>query len=726
MATNPLKVHTAFVGTKEKLKDRFLFVGKIPKDESLDSFVFYIIEVLSPWHPSTKIEKIISTNLKNNLQVEGKFDLEEVLRQINEELGVLANKGESDWVGNLNSLIGYVENNKNLHLSMSGNILGYMMRGGKIVSLTDGLASEDPTNPLKTFENITSGRLGKGDRVILANISFYDYLSVDRLRRLLTEYSSKAAAKEIHRLLRKSRAKEVSTAIFDVLGAEEKVNDEELNEFYWVDQAVDTPFNKFFKVAKPVAISAMKKTGKYSQKAYEASKRGAKSAHKNIKENYGPKTKNLLSRGTVVASRGLKGFKKHKVENVEDGGHPDLNIKSYNRNPKNNAFLKSLSSFLVNFYNFIKPIFKKENRRYLYILIAAILIIAGYFKVRANNANRDQLSSQHQLEDSLNQASDLFNQAKEDIALGREDGQDKLLSALSTTEEALENAGTYDRAYELRKRILKEIDELNQTIRTWTIDPIFEIKGDVIKSILVGETIYSATDKGRIYSTDTHNNNPSLIASVDTDSGKVIDMAFSDSLDKIYIYKGNKKTFALDTTDETIEEVALDSSEFTWEQSVALSAYVTNLYLLDSEAGEVWKHTSSENIFSKGNAYLNTTSTSIKGAVDLAIDGNIFILMNDGSVKRFVRGSFDQDFNLGAIPAPYEKVESPKQIFSDADTNYIYILDSSRNRIVKFEKNGTYANQYAFESIDINEILINPRVQKLWVESDNKYYELSM
>ncbi len=726
MATNPLKVHTAFVGTKEKLKDRFLFVGKIPKDEGLDSFVFYVIEVLSPWHPSTKIEKIISTNIKNSLASEGKFDLEEVLRQINEELGVLANKGESDWIGNLNALIGYVENNKDLHLSMSGNILGYMIRGNKIVTLTEGLGSDDPTNPLKTFENITSGRLSKGDQIVLANIAFYDFLSVDRLRRLLIEYSAKAAAKETHRLLRKSRAKEVSAVIFDVLNDNEKVNDEELDEFYWVDQAVDTPFNKFLRASKPVALKALKRTGEYSKKAYAASKSGAKSANKKWRENYGPKTKSLISKGASKATSGVKGFKSHKIEDMSLEDHSNLKVKSYHAKSKSKDYWGPIANFFVAFWNFIKPIFKRENRRYLYIAIAAILIIAGYFKVRANNENRGELAGQHELESSLNEANDLLNQAKEDIALGRDGGEDKLLSALATAEAAIENPGTKDKATELRKMILEEIDDLTGTIRIWTIEPIFEIGGEIVKSILVGETIYCVTDEGRIYATDTRENKPSLIASVDADSGKVVDMAFSDSLDKIYIYKENEKVFALDTTTETIEETSLAGADITWEDSVAIDAYVTNLYLLDSALGEVWKHTSSDGVFGKGSAYLDTRSTSIKGAIDLAIDGNIFVLMDDGSVQRFVRGAFDQDFELGAIPAPNANIESPSQIFSDADTNYIYILDSSAKRIIKFEKNGTYANQYAFESIDVNEILINPRVQKLWVESDNKYYELSM
>jgi len=725
MATNPLKVHTAFVGTKEKLKDRFLFVGKIPEDESLSSFVFYIVEVLSPWHPSTKIEKIINTNLKNNLLAEGKFDFEEALRQINEELGVLANKGESDWIGNLNALIGYVENNKDLHLSMSGNILGYMIRGGKVVTLTEGLGSDDPTNPLKTFENITSGRLGKGDQMIVANIAFYDFLSVDRLRRILVEFSSKAAAKEVHRLLRKSRAKEVSAAILDILDESEKVNDEELDEFYWVDQAVDTPFNKFLRAAKPIAIKTLKRTGEYSKKAYAIGKSGAQSAHKNIKEKYAPKTKELILKGTSKISNSAKGFKQHEIDKIENVSN-NIKVKTYHDKTKKSDTLIKITSFLGALWNLIKPIFRKEKRRYLYIAIAIVLVFAGYLKVQDNNQNREQLASNHKLEDSLNEANDLYNQAKEDIALGHDGGEDKLLSALSTAESAMENTGTKDKATELRKMILEEIDDITRTIRIWTIEPIFEINGDVVKSILVGEIIYSVTSEGRIYATDTRDNTPSLIASVDADSGKVADMAFSDSLDKIYIYKENQKVFALDTTTETVEEVALASPELTWEKSVAFDAYVSNLYLLDADLGEVWKHSSADGVFGKGSAYLDTTSTSIKGAVDIAIDGNIFVLMPDSSVRRFVRGAFDQDFNLGAIPAPNSSIESPTQIFSDADTNYIYILDSNAKRVIKFEKNGTYTNQYAFESIDVNEILINPRVQKLWVLSDNKYYELSM
>lgn len=725
MATKPLKVHSAFVGTKEKLKDRFLFVGKIPRDESATSFAFYIIEILSPWHPSTKIEKIVSDNLKNNLISNGKFNLENALREINEELGALANKGESDWIGNLNALIGYVEENRDLHLSMAGNILGYMIRSGKVVTLTEGLNSDDPTNPLKTFENITSGKLSAGDQIILANISFYDYLSVDRMRRLLIEYSSKATAKEAHRLLRKSRAKEVSAAIFDILVEDEKVNDEDLKEFYWVEQAIDTSFNKFLRAAKPVAQKALIKTKECSKKAYEAGKSKARDVSKNWRENYGPKTQELIYKSGKKISIKAKNFSRHEIKDLSEQTN-NLKVKSYNKKTKNNDFGHKIVVFLVAFWNLIKPIFKKENRRYLYISIALILIIAGYFKVRANNQNRDQLSSEHAIEDTLNQANDLFTQAKEDMTLGRSGGEDILLDALSMTEEVLADNEDYQKAIDIRKLILDEVDDITATIRVWEIEPIFEINGGIVKSILVGEVIYSVTSEGRIYSTDTRENTSSLIASVDADSGKVLDMAFSDSADKIFVYKENQKVFALDIITETISEVNISSEGSTFENGVAFDSYVTNLYLLDPDSGEVWKHTSSDGVFNDGTAYLDTTKTSIEDSVDLAIDGNIFILMRNAAVKKFVRGSFDQDFALGAVPSPYENIESPTQIFSDADTNYIFILDTAKSRILKFEKNGAYANQYAFESINVEEILINPRVQKLWVRSSNKYYELSM
>jgi len=57
---------------------------------------------------------------------------------------------------------------------------------------------------------------------------------------------------------------------------------------------------------------------------------------------------------------------------------------------------------------------------------------------------------------------------------------------------------------------------------------------------------------------------------------------------------------------------------------------------------------------------------------------------------------------------------------------FIYILDRDNSRVIRYEKNGQYSNQFIFDGIDIDQFFVNPRVQKMWITSGRDVYEVSL
>ena len=97
--------------------------------------------------------------------------------------------------------------------------------------------------------------------------------------------------------------------------------------------------------------------------------------------------------------------------------------------------------------------------------------------------------------------------------------------------------------------------------------------------------------------------------------------------------------------------------------------------------------------------------------------------MSDGSVAKLVKGSLEQDFSLKGIPEPKNKIVEPKKLYTDEDTANIFVLDKGNNRVLKFDKTGSYLNQYYFDGVRIEDFVVNPKLQKLWVLSQGKIYE---
>jgi len=214
-----------------------------------------------------------------------------------------------------------------------------------------------------------------------------------------------------------------------------------------------------------------------------------------------------------------------------------------------------------------------------------------------------------------------------------------------------------------------------------------------------------------------------LIASTDKNLGTPEKIYYSESMSKLLCTTDKKKLLGFDNDSKSFSELKIVNNTTEWEQTTAIATYSTNIYLLDSTSDKLLKHTLNENIYTKGTTYVDTKKISLKNAIDEAIDGNLFILFKDGSVNKFVKGALEPDFVLKNIPTPNNKIEEASKIFTDENTNSIFVLDKKLNRILKFNKSGDYTSQYIFDGISIDDFVINAKLQKIWALSSGKIYE---
>ena len=93
--------------------------------------------------------------------------------------------------------------------------------------------------------------------------------------------------------------------------------------------------------------------------------------------------------------------------------------------------------------------------------------------------------------------------------------------------------------------------------------------------------------------------------------------------------------------------------------------------------------------FSSAQAWLNEPF-DFSQALDLAVDGNLYVLLPDNLLK-FTQGA-KQDFKLPPLAKP---LIGAKKVLAGADLQFIYILDAGNSRILVLTKQGVLSEQLA-------------------------------
>ena len=104
---------------------------------------------------------------------------EAALHKANLALAKLAEHENVGWIGNFNAVSAVIEKN-NVHLTQTGATHAFLLRAKTLVDLGEGEEPHEELNPLKTFQEVVSGRLEKQDKIILTTESLFNifFLSI--------------------------------------------------------------------------------------------------------------------------------------------------------------------------------------------------------------------------------------------------------------------------------------------------------------------------------------------------------------------------------------------------------------------------------------------------------------------------------------------------------------------------------------------------------------------
>lgn len=178
--------------------------------------------------------------------------------------------------------------------------------------------------------------------------------------------------------------------------------------------------------------------------------------------------------------------------------------------------------------------------------------------------------------------------------------------------------------------------------------------------------------------------------------------------------------FSFENNTVTPKDIASPNANSTY---TAIEIYNDKLYTLDPTNNQIYKHSRTLTGFDKGTPWVQDADARLQDTVSLTIDGDVYVLRNNGEVFKFNRGTL-QPFTLGAVdPA----LSQPTKISTYTDTEKLYILEPINKRIVVYSKDGKFIKQLtAIEWQEPTDMIVDPEKKLIYVLDQQKLYSIPL
>ena len=160
--------------------------------------------------------------------------------------------------------------------------------------------------------------------------------------------------------------------------------------------------------------------------------------------------------------------------------------------------------------------------------------------------------------------------------------------------------------------------------------------------------------------------------------------------------------------------------------------YSGNIYLLDSAKSQIWRYRpTGANYTADPEPYFPAgTAVNLKSAIDVGIDGDIWLLYPNGSMLRFLSGQ-QQPFALEAVSPPLSQAVSIWVNLQEHPKGRIYIADAATNRILIFDKQGKLLAQlvpveHPGALKDLRDIFIDKMTNTLYLLTKTALYQVPL
>lgn len=706
--------------------------------------LYFVIDIGSPSPLTADIAynliDIIKEEYYSDLELSASESFENALKAANDELSAIAKQGEKDWIGKFNAVVAAVAG-REVHIVQRGTAEMHLLRNSLITNLSKGMYTPGETyRPEETLVNLIEGEIEVGDKLILTTSELFYYMSIEKLKRLMDNHTPAQAAKKLASLLEQEPEINHTSVLISEFSLPELMTQEEETEpsenwigtpaepqprrgglFGGATQALDkeqTIEDAIEHKDEPEATE--EHYPRQEQMVYETEDNENEDELVIDETDEAPDTSYKLRMPQIKISRPSLSGLTSGVNFGDITSKLKVDSKQLNRAGKIGwQLLRVASAALVMVFDLVMKtitrwvkIIRRHPKGNLILLgiVAALALIIVLSTVGLSRGAGGGTGTNKKPTVALAEAKQKRDAAQ--AALIYEDGvkaRSLLAEAYALALSATNNRKTKDEAVALVADLEKQLDGVSNVKRYNDIQPVANFNtltsqlntgsADATAQVNVGQITVLG---GNVYAVDSTNNKVYKWKAASGDTAIVNSLVSTDrklklvspaSETELIFYTTPPNVYSLNLDNNSLTGRALDAGA--WSNADQFVAYTNKLYFLDAMNNQVWKYQIIPEGYTKVAPYFETnTGINLSGALDFAIDGSIFILMPNNTVKKYTGGA-EVQFSLGAIPAPYPALGNVTQIYADANTK-LYVLDVANNRVVAFDKEGAYLSQFVY------------------------------
>lgn len=723
-----------------------------------------------------KIKKIYnSVNEKKSLQTENLSEhiLELLLKSLNSEVKYILEEDAFNKfsIKNLNIFVGVIEpflaqgeERYYFHFSYLNKINNLLIyKQGDKYKLLDVMANNENASGEKDkiFSNIISGKLDNDGYLIIANQNLIDYVIPDKLKQLLISMNFDLIPKHLKEMLSEidinGSMEFAAIFIYLIGGAGEKSLPEnsierlimtEKNTEKFLTPSIIPDFKNGYARIKTFFGQTLSFFGnkilkfKNAIKNYRKTEKTAEANHHPLTSSHKPPHQNFDIDNETSA--------------LKSQGGQDMAVKIHHGKKQNHSFSSSFYKkskilflkILTAFAKFIKNILKLIQNFFIYLLsgiinamrkikkmpltakllfILFLILLISFWKGTSRLSNsKVKKQTEVAYNEALVELEQKFSSLEADVIYNNYEDASKILDEIDgimqtkITEEIPEYKMKYD---ELSGKVKDYEKKVNKAVEIKNPE-----KTDMGENRI--ENIILANNKLIAFS---YADNKIDIKDIAKNSLDIWDLKESNAGFSNFKYPANLK----DENDIVLysgNENKLYKFNINEKKSAALNnlladgdikniySYAGNIYVLDGKDSQIYAYKNASKT-----KWINDSTADLSDAIDMEIDGNIYILKNNGQILKFYKGVI-KDFKLQKIkPA----LLNPLKIHADSNSKFLYILDPPNKRIIVFNKEcGDSAcaleSQYTSENFDnLKDFTIDEKNKIIYALNGSEVYKVN-
>lgn len=602
---------------------------------------------------------------------------------------------------------------KELHFVNYGHNQLLLIKHRHIIDIIKTMSINTQIAGKKIFDQIYSGQIEKFYRLALCNQATFDYISRDKLKDIFSLLPIKNIGEQLNHLTQQTKKNQIiAGVILELTKPTETISEPALDSDKPSQKSIENLLATSKQTSKLLRPQLLPDLSKLLGPLRQIGKKATKL--KELKET----SPTPLYKKFDRAKKSLKDFNNKSGNFIRKIHHQKNSLFEILKNFPHNLkfYLKTFKSKIVSL---------PKSSRYLLIL-ALILLTLLSINLFSLGLTRHSSNRSVYYESLINQIITYHDEAQATIIYGDNEKARQLLKESINLIYTLpknddDRQKKFDELIEANSKLMAEANKLvniSSPLRLVSLNQ-FDNSFQSQKINLVKDRIL-VLGLEKIININTANNqiNSFGLTEINFNNAQYI-MSWDDLA---VIYDKNGKIIKYNPTDNSLSLIQTNlSNDGNLIKSAA--SYSQRLYFLDI-SGKIWRLDPQGNNFSTPNNWLNSEiDTNL--AIDLAIDGNIYLLYQNGLIEKFTRG-FKTEFDFERIEP---NLTNATRIYTGQDIPYLYILDPTNKRIIVYHNEGRLSRQYHLPSLEnLKDFVVDYKAENdksiVYLLSDDDVYQI--